>query len=149
MNAATLTFARSNGRPKRFVFDQLLILTIAGILLLGLVMVTSASISIADRQLHEPLHYLERQVVGVLLGLVAAVVMMFIPTNVWERLAMPLLLVGFLFLVLVLIPGVGHEVNGSRRWLRAGFMNFQASELARVLLLTYLASYVVRKQQEL
>ena len=50
---------------------------------------------------------------------------------------------------MVLIPGIGHEVNGSRRWLRAGFMNFQASELARVLLLTYLASYVVRRQQEL
>ena len=50
---------------------------------------------------------------------------------------------------MVLIPGIGHEVNGSRRWLRAGIMNFQASELARVLLLTYLASYVVRRQAEL
>ncbi|HKE95249.1 MAG TPA: putative lipid II flippase FtsW [Povalibacter sp.] len=149
MNAATLTFARSSARPRHFVFDNVLMLTVAGILLLGLVMVTSASISIADRQMHEPLHYLERQSVGVLMGLCAAVLMMFIPTNVWERLAMPLLLLAFVFLVIVLIPGVGHEVNGSRRWLRAGFMNFQASELARVLLLTYLASYVVRKQQEL
>ena len=51
---------------------------------------------------------------------------------------MPLLLVAFIFLLLVLIPGIGHEVNGSRRWLRAGVMNFQASELARVLLLIYL-----------
>lgn len=149
MNAATLTFARSNARTRRFVFDPVLLLATAGILLLGLVMVTSASISIADRQMHEPLHYLERQSIGLLLGLFAAMVMMFIPTNVWERLAMPLLLLAFLFLIVVLIPGIGHEVNGSRRWLRAGFMNFQASELARVLLLTYLASYVVRRQQEL
>jgi cell division protein FtsW len=74
---------------------------------------------------------------------------MVIPTTVWERLGLPLLLLAFVFLVIVLIPGIGHEVNGSRRWLRAGFMNFQASELARVLLLTYLASYVVRKQAEL
>ena len=51
--------------------------------------------------------------------------------------------------MLVLIPGVGHEVNGSRRWIRLGFMNFQASELARVMLLTYLASYAVRKGDEL
>jgi cell division protein FtsW len=87
--------------------------------------------------------------VGVVLGLIAAVLMMFIPTSVWERMAMPLLMLAFLFLIAVLIPGLGHEVNGSRRWLRAGFMNFQASELARVLLLTYLSSYVVRKQQEL
>lgn len=149
MNAATLTFARSNARPRRFIFDQVLMLTVAGIVLLGLVMVTSASISIADRQMQEPLYYLERQSIGLIMGLIAAVFMMFIPTSVWERMAMPLLLLGFLLLVLVLIPGVGHEVNGSRRWLRAGFMNFQASELARVLLLTYLASYVVRRQQEL
>ena len=74
---------------------------------------------------------------------------MMIPTNVWERLAIPLLVLAFLFLVIVLIPGVGHEVNGSRRWLRLGLMNFQASELARVLLLTYLASYIVRRQAEL
>jgi cell division protein FtsW len=149
MNAATLTFARSSARPKKFVFDPILMLTTAGILLMGLVMVTSASISVADRQMHEPLYYLGRQGIGLSLGLIAAVVMMFIPTHVWERLAMPLLLLAFLFLVLVLIPGIGHEVNGSRRWLRAGIMNFQASELARVLLLVYLASYVVRRQAEL
>jgi cell division protein FtsW len=149
MTAAAMTFARSNTRPRRFVFDQALILSVAGILLLGLVMVTSASISIADRQMHEPLHFLERQVVGVVLGLIGGAFMMFIPTSVWERMALPLLLFGFLLLVIVLIPGLGHEVNGSRRWLRAGFMNFQASELARVLLLTYLASYVARRQQEL
>ena len=149
MNAATLSFARSNSRQKRFVFDPVLLLATAGILLMGLVMVTSASISIADRQMHEPLHYLERQGVGLILGLIAAVIMMFIPTSIWERLAMPLLLFAFLLLVIVLIPGIGHEVNGSRRWLRAGIMSFQASELARVLLLTYLASYVVRRQQEL
>ncbi len=149
MNATTLAFARSSARPRSFVFDNVLMLAAAGILLMGLVMLTSASISIADRQVQEPLHYLERQSVGVILGLIGAVLMMFIPTRVWEQLAMPLLLVAFLFLILVLVPGIGHEVNGSRRWLRAGILNFQASELARVLLLTYLASYVVRRQQEL
>lgn len=149
MNAATLTFARSNARPKQLVLDPVLLLVTAGIVLLGLVMVTSASISIADRQMHEPLHYFERQCIGLAMGVVAMFVMMFIPTSVWEKLALPLLLLAFAVLVFVLIPGLGHEVNGSRRWLRAGFMNFQASELARVLLLVYLASYVVRKQQEL
>ena len=149
MNAATLSFARSNARTRRFVFDQVLLMIVAAIVLLGLVMVTSASISIADRQMQEPMHYLERQIIGVIMGVLAATFMMFIPTNVWERMAMPLLMFAILLLVIVLVPGLGHEVNGSRRWLRAGVMNFQASELARVLLLTYLASYVVRRQQEL
>jgi cell division protein FtsW len=57
--------------------------------------------------------------------------------------------VAFLLLLLVLVPGIGHEVNGSRRWLRLGFMNFQVSELARVMLLTYIASYAVRRADEL
>jgi cell division protein FtsW len=149
MNAATLAFARSSARPRRFVFDGTLLLVVAAILLLGLVMMTSASVSIADKQLHEPLHYLERQALGVALGLIGAFLAMTIPTNVWERLAIPLLALGLLLLALVLIPGIGHEVNGSRRWLRFGVMNFQSSELARVLLLTYLASYVVRRQTEL
>src|SRR5690606_28026507 len=93
-------------------------------------------------------HFLERQGVGVLLGLCSAGVMMLIPTHVWERLALPLLVIAMLLLLVVLIPGVGYEVNGSRRWLRFG-SSFQPSELARVLLLTYLASYVVRRQTEL
>jgi cell division protein FtsW len=149
MNTAALAFARSSARPRRFAFDSILLLTVGALLLLGLVMMTSASISIADRQVQEPLHFFERQMVGVALGLFAAAVAMVIPTIVWERLSLPLLLLAFLMLVIVLIPGIGHEVNGSRRWLRAGFLNFQASELARVLLLTYLASYMVRKQTEL
>ena len=149
MNAASLSFARSNARPRSYSFDVILLMTVGSILLLGLVMMTSASITIADRQVHDPLYYLERQSTGVLLGVVAAIIAMSIPTNVWERIAIPLLVLAFLFLVIVLIPGIGHEVNGSRRWLRLGAMNFQASELARVLLLMYLASYVVRRQSEL
>lgn len=149
MSATTLAFARSNLRPRQYVLDQVLLLAVAGIVLLGLVMVTSASISVADRQMHEPLHYLQRQGIGLMLGILAAGVMMSVPSDVWERMAMPLLLVAFVLLVIVLIPGLGHEVNGSRRWLRLGFLNFQASEMARVLLLTYLASYVVRRQTEL
>ena len=90
MNAATLAFARSNARPRRFVFDPVLLMTVAAIVLLGLVMMTSASVSVADRQMHEPLHYLERQSIGVVLGILGAMFAMAIPTRVWEQLALPL-----------------------------------------------------------
>ncbi len=149
MSAVAPAFARSSARPRRFSFDPILLATVGFILLLGLVMMTSASITMADRLQHDPLYYLERQALGVGLGLVAASIAMLIPTQVWERTAIPLLMLAFVFLIIVLIPGVGHEVNGSRRWLSFGVINFQASELARVLLLTYLASYVVRRQAEL
>ena len=74
---------------------------------------------------------------------------MLVPTRLWEKHAIFLLVGAFALLVLVLVPGIGHEVNGSARWIRLGFMNFQVSELARVMLLTYIASYAVRRADEL
>jgi cell division protein FtsW len=96
-----------------------------------------------------PFYYFQRQLMFVGLGLVAATIAMAIPTAVWEKYSMVLLGTGIVLLIVVLIPGIGHEVNGSRRWVRLGFMNFQVSELARVLLLTYVASYAVRRADEL
>lgn len=153
MNAATLSSVRFNGyagsRNRRMVFDAVMLCAVGGLLLLGIVMVTSASITVAAAQLGDPFYYLKRQLLFTVLGMMAAGLACVMPTALWERLALPLLIATFVMLVAVLIPGIGHTVNGSRRWLRFGFMNFQPSELARVLLLMYLASYIVRKQSEL
>jgi len=149
MSSATLAYARSTGRPRRITLDAWVIGPVAALLLLGLVMVASASIGMSDREIGQPFFYFERQLVYVVLGLAAAALAVLIPTAVWEKYSMVLLALGFALLVLVLVPGVGHEVNGSRRWVRLGIMNFQVSELARVLLLTYVASYAVRRAEEL
>jgi cell division protein FtsW len=149
MTAATLSYARSTGRPRRMTVDPWVVGPVAALLLVGLVMVASASIGIAERELGEPFYYFFRQLRFVGLGLVGAVVAMTIPTTVWEKYSMVLLGIGIALLIIVLVPGIGYEVNGSRRWVRLGFMNFQVSELARVLLLTYVASYAVRRADEL
>jgi cell division protein FtsW len=149
MTTAAMTYARSTGRPRRLALDPWLIGAVAGLLLVGLVMVASASIGISDREAGTPFVYFERQLLYVAMGLVAAAVAVTIPTAVWEKYSIYLLGGAFVLLVLVLIPGIGHEVNGSRRWVRLGFMNFQVSELARVMLLTYVASYAVRRADEL
>ena len=149
MTAATLSYARSTGRPRRLALDPWVLGPVAALLLIGLVMVASASIGVSDRELGAPFFYFQRQLMYVGLGLGAAAFAVMIPTAVWEKYSMVLLAVAFALLCLVLVPGLGHEVNGSRRWLRLGFMNFQVSELARVLLLTYLASYAVRRGDEL
>jgi len=149
MTAATLSYARSTGRPRRLALDTWVIGSVAALLLVGLVMVASASIGVADRSLGDPFFFFERQLLYVLLGLAAGAVAVAIPTAVWERYSMVLLGAAFVLLVVVLVPGIGHEVNGSRRWVRLGIMNFQVSELARVLLLTYVASYAVRRADEL
>ena len=149
MNATSFQFSRALARPARLIVDPLLMSAALGLLLIGLVMVTSASISIADRAMGSPFAYLERQLLFALVGACCGLVAFVIPSAVWQRLSMPLLLIGLGLLVLVLIPGLGHAVNGSRRWLRLGMLNFQASELARLLILIYLASYAVRHQEEL
>jgi len=149
VSAATLTFARSSSRSRRLVLDPVLITAVLGLLLLGLIMVTSASITVAANNFGDPFFYFKRQLFAIAIGAIAAAIACSIPTAVWQRLAFPLLIASFVLLVAVLIPGVGHQVNGSRRWLPLGIMNFQPSELARVLLLMYLASYIVRRQAEL
>jgi len=118
------------------------------IVLLGLVMVTSASITIAGRD-GNPFAFLERQLLLVLVGAVAAAVTFAIPGARLQQLALPLLLVALVALVAVLVTGLGHVVNGSRRWLRLAGINFQVSEGARVLALIYVASYAVRYEKEL
>jgi len=124
--------------------DAIMLMLIAAIVLLGLVMVTSASITIADRDSGDPFAFLERQLILVVMGLGAAALMFLVPIARLEQLAMPLLLAAGVLLLAVLIPGLGHVVNGSRRWLRLAGFNFQVSEAARVLTLIYLASYCVR-----
>jgi cell division protein FtsW len=149
MTAASMTYARSTGQPRRFALDGWVIGVVAALLLVGLVMVASASIGVSEHESGNPFYYFEHQLLYVAVGLVAALVAMAIPTRVWEKHSIVLLIAGFALLVLVLVPGIGHEVNGSRRWVRLGFMNFQVSELARVMLLTYVASYAVRRSEEL
>jgi cell division protein FtsW len=149
MTATTMSYARSSGQPRRFMFDSWVVGTVAALLLIGLIMVASASIGVSDHESGNPFFYFERQLLYVMMGLVAAFVAMAIPTGVWEKHSKVLLVGGFALLVLVLLPVIGHEVNGSRRWARLGIMNFQVSELARVMLLTYLSSYAVRRSEDL
>jgi cell division protein FtsW len=129
--------------------DPVMLLLVSAILLLGLVMVTSASISVAAHESGDPFAYLQKQLVLLAAGVALAAAVFAIPISVIERLAMPLLIAAGVMLVLVLIPGLGHVVNGSRRWLRLPGMNFQASEAARVLALVYIAHYCVRFESAL
>ena len=148
--AATVgAYARSSGQPRRLVLDPWVLGTVAALLLIGLVMVASASIGISEKETGHAFYYFQRQVMYVVTGLVAGLIGLAIPTRIWEKHSIYLLAGGVLILLLVLVPGIGYSVNGARRWVRLGLMNFQVSELARVMLLTYVASYAVRRQDEL
>jgi cell division protein FtsW len=148
MSSASDAMTRTERREQGPAIDgPTMVLTLA-LLLLGLTMVTSASITIAGRD-GEPFAFLTRQLLLVLIGAAAAGLTFAIPTEKLERFALPLLLIALALLVIVLIPGLGHSVNGSRRWLRIAGLNFQVSEAARALALIYLASYAVRYEEDL
>jgi cell division protein FtsW len=112
-------------------------------------MVASASVGISEKETGQAFYYFKHQLMYVLAGLVAGLVGLAVPTRVWEKYSIYLLIGAFAMLVLVLVPGIGYTVNGARRWIRLGFMNFQVSEAARVMLLTYIASFAVRRADEM
>ena len=146
---SSMAFARSSGRGSVLHIDAVTIALVLAISLLGLVMVTSASVSVASKESGETFYYLERQLLLMLMGGLGAVIVFCIPTQVLEKLSLPLLITALVLLFVVLVPGLGHSVNGSRRWLRVAGINFQVSELARVLVLIYVASYAARREEEL
>ncbi len=129
--------------------DPVLTTIVLTLLLGGLVILASASISISDSAAGNPFFYVQRQLLAAAIGLAAGGVCLFIPMQVWRNLGPLMLLVGIGLLVVVLVPGIGYEVNGSRRWVRFGIMNLQVSEPARLCFLMYLAGYLVRRNKAL
>ncbi len=124
------------------------LLAITGALLLGgFVILTSASISISDNAAGNPFFYIQRQLFAATIGAIAGAICLFIPMRVWQKLGPLMLFTGLALLIVVLIPGIGYEVNGSTRWVRVGFMNLQVSEPARLCFLMYLAGYLVRRNK--
>lgn len=129
--------------------DAVLLSLALALLLGGFVILASASVSIADSAAGNPFHYLQRQLLAAVIGAFAAGVCLFVPMQVWRNLGPLMLLLGLAMLAVVLLPGIGYEVNGARRWVRVGVMNVQVSEPARLCLLMYLAGYLVRRSKSL
>ncbi|HUE10943.1 MAG TPA: putative lipid II flippase FtsW [Steroidobacteraceae bacterium] len=149
MNATTMSYGVRARERMPFAWDTITLGLTAALLLVGLIMVTSASMSIAAKNLGDPFYFLERQFVFGMIGVLCACMLTRVPVQLWDKWSLPLLVLGLLLLLLVLIPGLGATVNGARRWMRIGPMNFQVSELAKVLVLTWVCSYCVRKRAEL
>ena len=126
-------------------YDSQLIIAVLALMGIGLVMVASSSISIATRALGDPLYFFWRQSFYVALGLVMMLVATRIPLQVWRKSGPVLLGVGALMLLLVFVPGLGREVNGSMRWLSLGPINLQPSEPMKLFMVLYLAGYLVRR----
>ena len=134
---------------KGFNLDPTLFSAVIALLVLGIIMVSSASITLADSEMGEPYYYLIRHFGAIAIGCLGAIAAVAIPMESWLRLNGVLLFAAMALLASVFLPGFGLTANGSTRWLDLGPLTLQPSEPARICLLLYLSSYVVRHQREL
>src|SRR6478752_2198361 len=151
---ATATVGKPPLRPlpreprAMLTFDVSVAWTTLLLLAIGLVMVYSASIATAEASAHtgyRAWYFLARHAIFLAIGLVAAFFAFQIPVKVWQRGAIWLFVFGTALLVLVLVPGIGKSVNGSKRWLSLVVINIQPSEFMKLAVVLYAASYAVRK----
>ena len=139
----------SSGQPARLLgFDQALVWMTVALIALGAVMVYSASIALPDSPKfakYLPTHFISRHVLSIAVAMVLATVVVQVPMSFWEKAAPWIFVIALILLVAVLVPGIGKVVNKSRRWIPLGVMNFQPSELAKLAMAMYAASYMARK----
>ena len=127
-------------------YDRVIVWLSLALMMIGLVMVSSASIAISTKLVGDSFYFATRQAIYILLAITIALVTMQISVAQWQKYSMAILGVSIFLLVIVLV--IGNEVNGARRWLSLGFINVQPAEIAKLALLIFLASYLIRKQEE-
>lgn len=135
------------GASDRLHWDRLLLSLVLAIACLGLLMMASASVSVAERVTGDAFYYFKKQSLFLILGLLVAWVITWLPTAFWQKMRFVLGVSALILLVLVLLPGVGVTVNGSTRWIDLGLFYMQVSEPARLLILIYLSGYIVRHRE--
>ncbi len=152
--AATLPIRQWSAVPARPAhaqgFDQALVWVVVGLLVLGLVMVYSASVALPDNPKfarYSPTHFLSRHAISLAIAFACALAVVQVPIRLWEKWAPWVFVAALALLVIVLVPFIGKGVNGARRWIPLGVMNFQPSELAKLGIALYAASYMVRKME--
>ncbi len=127
---------------------QPLFLPWLALMVLGLIMVSTASTGVGEHLAHNYFYFIIRQVIYVFLGLITFYVVSLIPIRLWQQWDVVFLLVAIVALILVFFPGIGHEVKGSRRWLNLGIIKVQASEVAKLAIVLFTSGYLVRRQEE-
>ncbi len=131
---------------KHKAYDSTLLLAASSLLIIGLVMIASASIDVADVRNGNPFHYVIRHGSFMVLGIIAGLIVYQLPSQWWQKTGWLALSASIIMLIAVLI--IGKEVNGSTRWIGMGTLNIQPSELTKLLLISYLAGYLVRRRVE-
>jgi cell division protein FtsW len=144
---------QANNQKQRVLadFDQALVWSVVLLLSIGLIMIYSASIAIAEAQFGADRagYYLLRHSAYLVVGLLLGLITFQVPMRIWQKYVSYLFMISVLMLALVLVPGIGHEVNGSQRWISLYVVNIQPSEFVKLFMVMYAADYVSRKAADL
>lgn len=124
--------------------DCQLLFIVFSLSLLGLVMVGSSSVSTADQLTGNPLYYFWRQLAYIIIGFIGLFIAYKIPLKFWSQSGLVLIFISVVLLILVFIPGIGKQVNGSTRWINMGLFSLQVSEFVKLFSIIYVAGYLVR-----
>ena len=135
--------------PSRIKLDPVILGSALALAMLGIVMVTSASLAIAESHGVDGFYYMKRHLIFLTLGFACATVAVFVPLRQLRRLSPVALIAAVALLGLVWVPGLGHTVNGSTRWIKLGISNFQVSEAVKLLIVVFLAGYMARSEHVL
>ena len=127
----------------------LIVLPYISLLFIGILMVASSSVYVSEDIYGTPFHFASRQIIFLIIGIIATVIALSIPSNLFFTLDWVILIGALLLLIALFFPGVGTEVNGSLRWIRVGPINIQPSEVSKLALVIYIAGYCVRRQSEI
>lgn len=148
MSVSAVALRHAGTLPRVAGFDQLLVTSVIVLVCIGVVMVASSSVALATETYADPFYHLRRHLAYLSIGFCGFGLMLLVPMQIWQRDGWMMLPLALVLLVLVVIPGIGHEVNGSMRWIRLGPVNLQASEFARLGVLVYVAGYLVRQSAD-
>ena len=131
-----------------FHIDYFLLSICSSLLIIGYIMVTSASLHLGEKIANNSLHYPVRQLIHIVGGIITAIGVTLLPMKFWEKLSSWMFIAGLTLLVIVLIPGVGVKVNGSVRWISLAGLRIQVSEVIKFISVVYMAGYVTRHQED-
>ncbi len=135
-------------KKSRLKLDYVILVAFIGLLTMGLVMVASSSMAVAQHSYGDSFYFIIRQSIFAVIGVVLLLITLTIPTEYWQNLNQKWLFMGVGLLILVLVPGVGHVVNGSRRWIIFGPVAIQVSEVVKLCAVMYMSGYLCRHGDE-
>ncbi len=151
VNLGSYDYSKNSGAQGKIQnIDQTLLWVVVALLMWGMIMVYSASIAMPDNPKfarYAQTHFLMRHIISIAIGFGVALLAFQVPLETWEKNARPLFIVALILLAAVLLPFIGKGVNGARRWISLGIINFQPSEFAKLAVIIYASDYMVRKME--